>query len=233
MDATHNYFYIDNMIAWMNEHHSDKFHFRYSTPGDYVDAVAKHNVTWPTKSDDMFPYSDGPDAYWTGYYSSRPNRKEYIRRGSHNLHASAQLYSEKLLDQTVDKQSESDILESFWGMMDVMGVLQHHDAVSGTAKEAVANDYDHRLFVAMEKNNEQYIEMVEDKIKKIGAGESKDGWTQCFRTNSTYLDCPVSNYESNYTMNVAVHNPSTIDLQEAKLAVPHGHYKVEVFNTTS
>lgn len=82
----------------MNMHYSDKFFLKYSTPSKYVDALDKHNVTWPTKYDDMFPYSDTPNAYWTGYFTSRPNRKSYIRRGSHNLHASMQLYSEKIID---------------------------------------------------------------------------------------------------------------------------------------
>ena len=39
---------------------------------------------FPTKYDDMFPYADYPDAYWTGFFSSRANDKEYIRRASHN-----------------------------------------------------------------------------------------------------------------------------------------------------
>jgi hypothetical protein len=51
---------MDNMINYMNKHYSDKYKFRYSTPSDYVDAIKKHNVKWPTKYDDMFPYSDAP-----------------------------------------------------------------------------------------------------------------------------------------------------------------------------
>ena len=46
----------------------------------------------------MFPYADEVDAYWTGFYSSRANDKEYIRRGSHNLHAALKLYSLAVLD---------------------------------------------------------------------------------------------------------------------------------------
>ena len=84
---------MDNMIEYMNLHHSDKYIFKYSTPSDYIDAIAKHNVTWPTKYDDMFPYSDSPDSYWTGYFSSRANDKEYIRRASHSFHASNRLYA--------------------------------------------------------------------------------------------------------------------------------------------
>jgi len=87
------------MINYMNKHHSDQFTFKYSTPCDYIDALAKLNVSWPTKYDDMFPYSDNPDAYWTGYFSARANNKEYIRRASHNFHASNKLYATKVLDQ--------------------------------------------------------------------------------------------------------------------------------------
>lgn len=55
---------------------------------------------------------------------------------------------------------------------------------------------------------------------------------QCSRTNSTYLDCPVANYaeKSDYTMSVAVHNPSALPMKQASFAVPHGHYKVQAFN---
>ena len=104
VNALQNYYSMDNMISYMNEHHSDKFHFRYSTPSDYVDAIAKKKVEWPTKSDDLFPYADSPDAYWTGYFSSRANDKQYIRRASSNFHASSQLFSQKVLSQVSDSQ---------------------------------------------------------------------------------------------------------------------------------
>jgi hypothetical protein len=122
------------MIKYMNEHHGDKYHFRYSTPSDYVDAVKKHNVTWPTKYDDMMPYSDSPQNFWTGYFTSRANDKGYIRRGSHDLHASNLLYAEKMLDQSMPDTELAKIIASKYDMLDVMGINQHHDAVTGTAK---------------------------------------------------------------------------------------------------
>jgi hypothetical protein len=79
---------MDAMISYINEHYGDKYKLFYSTPSIYVDAVAKYNISWPTKYDDMFPYSDNPDSYWTGYFSSRANDKGYIRRASTNFHAS-------------------------------------------------------------------------------------------------------------------------------------------------
>ena len=60
-------------------------------------------------------------------------------------------------------------------------------------------------------------------------------WELCAKTNSTYLDCPIANYaeESNYTMSVAVHNPSANPIKQASFAVPHGHFKVQAFNKDS
>lgn len=111
MNAFQNYENMDAMISYMNENYGEKYHLRYSTPSDYVDAVYKHNVSWPTKYDDLFPYSDHPNAYWTGYFSSRPANKEYVRRASSNFHASNQLYSQKVLDQSLDQKTLEQILK--------------------------------------------------------------------------------------------------------------------------
>jgi len=70
----------------MNKNYGHKYFFKYSTPSDYVDAIHKYNISWPTKQDDMFPYSSSPVDFWTGYYTSRPNSKEYIRSASSLMH---------------------------------------------------------------------------------------------------------------------------------------------------
>jgi hypothetical protein len=219
MNAFQNYEYMDNMIEYMNENHSDKYILKYSTPSVYVDALAKHNVEWPTKYDDMMPYSDGPDSYWTGYFSSRANDKEYTRRASSHFEASSQMYSTQVFNS--EAKNLDKILESKYEMMDALGINQHHDAITGTGRQDVADDYANRLFVAMQANTETYAEVIGEKM-------ALEGLTQCFATNSTYLDCPISNFarEENYSMNVVVHNPSTVDMTEARIAVPHGHYDV-------
>ena len=88
MNAFQNYRYMDNMIEYMNQHYSDRFIIKYSTPSEYVDAISKLKVPWPTRYDDGFPYADSPQNYWTGYFTSRANNKAYIRHGSRILHAS-------------------------------------------------------------------------------------------------------------------------------------------------
>jgi len=67
----------------------------------YVDAVNAEGLTWTTKYDDMFPYADNDVSYWTGYFSSRANDKEYIRKAEHILHASNKLFALNSLNQEV------------------------------------------------------------------------------------------------------------------------------------
>jgi hypothetical protein len=45
-------------------------------------------------------------------------------------------------------------------MMNVMGVLQHHDSITGTGKQKVANNYKWNLFKAMELNNQLYSTII-------------------------------------------------------------------------
>ena len=179
------------MIAYMNKHHSDKYHFRYSTPSNYIDALAKLEVAWPTKYDDLFPYADNPDAYWTGYFSARANDKEYIRRASHNFHASSQLYTQAIVN-TNSLDEVSSIMNVNFDMLDKIGIAQHHDAVTGTAKQAVADDYTWKLFTGMQSNNIEYSAQIAKQVKQTTGFESSDGWQQCTKTNTTYLDCPVA-----------------------------------------
>ena len=68
------------MIEYMNQHHGDEFFLRYSTPSDYIDAIKKYDIKWPTTYNDLFPYHDFSDAYWGGFFTSRPLLKYKVKR---------------------------------------------------------------------------------------------------------------------------------------------------------
>ena len=53
-------------------------------------------------------------------------------------HASSKILAQKLIDTTTDDKMVVDILRSNYEMLNAIGILQHHDAITGTSKQAVA-----------------------------------------------------------------------------------------------
>ena len=68
----------------------------------------------------------------------RPTLKGMVRQGNNVLQICKQLAA-------ANNFHEDESTENLTQMREAMGVLQHHDAVSGTAKQAVTFDYAERL----------------------------------------------------------------------------------------
>jgi len=45
-------------------------------------------------------------------------------------------------------------------MFDIIGVLQHHDAITGTGKQHVADNYAGKISEGINQNNEQYTKVI-------------------------------------------------------------------------
>ena len=58
-----------------------------------------------------------------------------------------------------------EILDAKDGMLDWMGVYQHHDAVAGTAKQHVADNYVVHLSKEMDKNNKVYGKLISELVQ--------------------------------------------------------------------
>lgn len=155
-NAEINFEQMDRLISYFNKHNTANITLLYSTPGQFIDAVHSQNLTWPVKYDDMFPYSDNPQDFWSGYFSSRQAGKKQVRDGQANLIASNYLYSLKALQKETPKHEIDMMLRASNHMLDAMGVYQHHDAISGTAKQRVADDYVRLLDRAVGHNNWVY-----------------------------------------------------------------------------
>ncbi|GAB4821252.1 hypothetical protein N2152v2_008298 [Parachlorella kessleri] len=125
---------LDKLIHYLNE--DGRINTFYSTPAKYVEAKHGYNESWPLKTDDFFPYADSPHAYWTGYFSSRPTSKRFIRLATSYLQAARQLEAFVGVNKT---GWTTDALE------EAISLTQHHDAITGTEKQHVANDYHRRL----------------------------------------------------------------------------------------
>ncbi|OWF45656.1 lysosomal alpha-mannosidase-like [Mizuhopecten yessoensis] len=128
---------MDKLIKYVNAQQSNgsDVNVFYSTPSCYLAERNQLNQLWNSKADDFFPYSDHAHSYWTGYFSSRPALKENVRRTNNFLQVCKQVAA--FNGQEVNKLKEA------------MAVVQHHDAISGTEKQHVADDYAQRLAVGV------------------------------------------------------------------------------------
>ncbi|XP_017876463.1 lysosomal alpha-mannosidase isoform X1 [Ceratina calcarata] len=184
---------LDKLIRYVKELNGTEVNIFYSTPSCYLKAVHDTKLQWVTKEDDFFPYASDSHSYWTGYFSSRPAIKFFERMGNNLLQVSKQL---SVLMQL--KGSEKQ-LESF---REAMGVMQHHDAVTGTEKQLVAYDYARLLF----DNMQQGLNIASEGIRKWQA----NGQTELEQVNM--YSCMLTNISScSYTetedFELVVYNP--------------------------
>jgi Alpha mannosidase middle domain len=151
-------------------------------------------IEWTTKADDFFPYSDCPHCFWTGYFTSRQAFKRLERVSSAFLLAARQIESFPMNDGTSSSSPAMPCERGYncdqplYQLEDALGVAQHHDAVSGTAKQHVSNDYSKRLQAGINKA----ATFVEDKLRKLLVNDSHvlDNLCYCQLLNETV--CAIS-----------------------------------------
>lgn len=115
---------LDKAIHYINreQNNGSKVNVFYSTTACYVNALHNSNITWPTKSDDFFPYAHRPHSFWTGYFTSRPALKNMVRRANNYLQVVRQLTA-------ITDLGDQDTIDAIGVLERAMGVAQHHDAV--------------------------------------------------------------------------------------------------------
>ncbi|KAG9442660.1 hypothetical protein H6P81_018514 [Aristolochia fimbriata] len=183
---------MDKLIHYVNK--DGRINVFYSTPSTYTDAKYAANETWPLKTEDYFPYADSPNAYWTGYFTSRPSFKGYVRFLSGYYLAARQL-------EFFAGRGTSGPDTSLLG--DALGIAQHHDAVSGTAKQHTTNDYAKRLALGASEA-EKTVNLA---MAYITGSKSDVKFTQCNLLNISY--CPPTEEEipAGKSLVVVAYNP--------------------------
>ena len=144
MAAEQNFKNYDKLLTYINNRSASyNLNITYSTPSQYLAAIYPQNKIYPPKTDDFFPYADGDNAYWTGYFISRVSLKKLVREQGKLLQA-----VRRLATQAVWKNSSSLFAKNFTQidaaitqLEEAVSITQHHDAVTGTSKQAVAEDY--------------------------------------------------------------------------------------------
>ncbi|KAL5717332.1 alpha-mannosidase [Ranunculus cassubicifolius] len=190
---------MDKLIHYVNK--DGRVNALYSTPSIYTDSKYAVSETWPVKTGDFFPYADKPNAYWTGYFTSRPAFKGYVRMMSSYHLAARQL---EFFKGRSNSGANTDKLA------DALAIAQHHDAVTGTQRQHVASDYALRMsigYVEAEKLVATSLAYLSDPTSKTKCGSPTAKLQQCPLLNISYCPPSENNLSSGKSMVVIVYNP--------------------------
>ena len=189
-DALEWYKNLDKLIAHGNANESLKLNLFYSTPSQYLQAKYDMNRTWTLKTDDFLPLSSSPWAYWSGFFTSRPALKYYSRWASNFLQVCKQL------EVIAGPYSNMNSLP----LRRALGVLQHHDAITGTEKQAVAYDYAFRI-----SNASKECEMIVSRslARLMSKTHAAPDINFCFLRNVSI--CPFTDHSVSFV--AIVYNP--------------------------
>lgn len=194
---------LDKLIKHTNDRQKAglKINLLYSTPSCYLKSVHETNPIKTTKSDDFFPYASDPHAYWTGYFTSRPALKGMVRTANNFLQVCKQMGALTNQDWTPGPDGDVSI------MRNAVAVAQHHDAVSGTAKQAVTFDYAQRLAEGFAECR-KVIDFAYKFLLPTNAQESSapvKGPEQVFCPLLNITECAVTEKSDQFVVNI--YNP--------------------------
>ncbi|XVE82470.1 hypothetical protein DITRI_Ditri16bG0007200 [Diplodiscus trichospermus] len=194
---------MDKLIHYVNK--DGRVNALYSTPSIYTDAKNDANELWPLKSDDYFPYADSQNAYWTGYFTSRPALKRFVRMLSGYYLAARQL------EFFVGKKSNHP---NTFSLGDALGIAQHHDAVSGTAKQHTTDDYAKRLAIGVTEAEAVVSSALSCLTKKNSGDKCEESgltFSQCQLLNISYCPPTEKDIPEGKSLVVAAYNPLAWD----------------------
>ncbi|XP_045489245.1 lysosomal alpha-mannosidase-like, partial [Pieris rapae] len=182
-------------------------YLHYSSPHCYLKAVHNARPTLEMKQDDFIPYAYDKTAYLTGFYTSRPDLKYFIRVGNVFLQMSKQL-------QVLAKLGFDNVLEDF---MWIMGVLQDHNIISGALRDHAKSYYIKKLDVAIQRS----MALIESGINKLRKSPVAIKYHRCEFNSSTcaFTESPAFHMVIYNSLAWRVSSPVRIPVEKAKYIV--------------
>lgn len=128
---------------------------QFGTPKDYFKIIRERTEKFPTLAGDLFPYgdifTDGHPSYWTGYFTTRPFIKIMARDLEHQLRTTEILFTLAFNQANHEKAVDSinDLKGNYQRLITArrnLGLVQHHDAITGTSRALVMKNYRDRMF---------------------------------------------------------------------------------------
>ncbi|GKV44092.1 hypothetical protein SLEP1_g51316 [Rubroshorea leprosula] len=192
---------MDKLIHYVNK--DGRVNALYSTPSIYTDVKNAANESWPLKTDDYFPYADSTNAYWTGFFTSRPAFKRYVRILSGYYLAARQL------EFLVGRRSSGP---NTFSLGDALGIAQHHDAITGTAKQHTTNDWAKRLAVGASEAEGVVSSALSCLVNNVSRDHCEApalAFSQCQLINISYCPPTEDAIPGGKSLVVVAYNPLT------------------------
>ena len=145
-------------------------------------------------------------------FNFRPSLKGMVRKGNNVLQICKQLAALKNLN-------DDKTIEELTIMREAMGVLQHHDAVSGTAKQAVTFDYAQRLHAGFLSCENVISKAVEKDFNSV----VDEKFQFCHLLNIS--QCHVTEENNKFVVNIYNPLPRAIS-RPIRLPVKIGSYSI-------
>ena len=157
---------IEGLMNYMNSNidFKDKIELKYSTVENYFNEVDKELIANNLKSEiinyseDFLPYIDWVNTVWTGFYTSRPYLKGKIRESNIYLILSSMFNAEYMLSS----HNKENFYHNQWDLLHAVSICQHHDAITGTAKTFVSDDYLNLLEIGENKIENNTKEIIKN-----------------------------------------------------------------------
>ncbi|CAG9830162.1 unnamed protein product [Diabrotica balteata] len=134
------------LFEYMNGNAKLNVQAQFGTLTDYFNELRKQKYKdFPTFSGDFFTYADRDDHYWSGYYTSRPFYKRMDRmvlsyvKAAQTIHTLAYLSGKPGASWIVD--AKLGLENMITSARNALSLFQHHDGITGTAKNHVVIDY--------------------------------------------------------------------------------------------
>lgn len=179
---------IDILMKYINEKYAGELNLFYSDPVTYTKARAAEDLVWPEKTDDFFPYSDASHTFWTGYFTSRPTLK-YLERISSSLLTMMKPLSSYFALK--NKHAFKSVKEMVFSLTAGVGLVNHHDAITGTSKQHVAYDYFKILSKALTSAESFVGNMFADLLGSKSTSNTEI-FQVCRFTNESYCEATQS-----------------------------------------
>uniref|UniRef100_A0AC34F0L8 Alpha-mannosidase n=1 Tax=Panagrolaimus sp. ES5 TaxID=591445 RepID=A0AC34F0L8_9BILA len=223
------------LFNFMNNKTEWNMKVKFGTLEDYFTAVhrsiKKEDIK--TLSGDFFTYADHDDHYWSGYYTSRPFYKHMDRTVQHYVRAADIAYASW---QWKTKASRTSV-EDFPGILfyDLLvtarrhlSVFQHHDGVTGTAKNDVVVDYAKKMLEAIQ-NCQKVIAAAANALSETPIKSE----TESYKVDEIYTfdKLPTKNVIDKIGKTITLFNSLPYDRQELVcIIVPEKTYGISAEN---